>query len=179
MCFGDTMLSMSYFSSMVTSVNLVHNAPVELPPARSFPACAPPRPVLAPPARSFPARPPPAGPRHPCWHPLDAWTWTSPVPGPSTVSWVITVTEIEVPKSRNSSTYAAPPPPPLLQSTPQWCLFVCPGSAWKLPEQTDTTVALIYKIKKLIHLELVGWDSCTQTYDMRAYRCILYQYKPS
>jgi len=27
---------------LYTSVNLVHNAPVELPPARSFPACAPP-----------------------------------------------------------------------------------------------------------------------------------------
>jgi len=31
------------------------------------------------------------------------------VPGPSAVSWVITVTEIEIPKSRNSSTYLAPP----------------------------------------------------------------------
>jgi len=45
------------------------------------------------------------------------------VPGPSAVNWVITVTDIEIPKSRNSSTY---PGPPLLQNTPQGT-----GSDWK------------------------------------------------
>jgi hypothetical protein len=33
------------------------------------------------------------------------------------VSWVITVTQIEIPKSRNFSTYPPSPLPPLLQST--------------------------------------------------------------
>jgi hypothetical protein len=37
---------------MITSVNLVHNAPVELPLARSFPARAPPPPRAAPPRAS-------------------------------------------------------------------------------------------------------------------------------
>jgi hypothetical protein len=52
----------------ITSVNLVHNAPVELPPARSFLARGPPPPgpcpppVLAPPAWSFPARASPGSP---------------------------------------------------------------------------------------------------------------------
>jgi hypothetical protein len=78
-------------------------------------------------------------------HPLDAWTWTSPVPRPSTVSWVITVTEIEIPKSRNSSTYPAPPPPSTKHMTGngQW-LEKFPGTA-RTDRQTDT-VALIYKI---------------------------------
>jgi len=33
------------------------------------------------------------------------------------VSWVITVTEIEIPKSKNSSTYPAPPPAPSTKHT--------------------------------------------------------------
>jgi len=63
------------------------------------------------------------------------------------VSWVITVTEIKIPKSKNSSTY---PTPPLLQSTSQWCLSVClsvqavPGNCPN--RQIDTTVGLIYKM---------------------------------
>jgi hypothetical protein len=32
------------------------------------------------------------------------------------VSWVITVTEIEIPKSKNSSTYRASPPPPFYKT---------------------------------------------------------------
>jgi hypothetical protein len=58
------------------------------------------------------------------------------------VSWVITVTEIKIPKSRNSSTY---PGPPFLQSTPQERV-VTRKNFQALPGQTDTTVALICKI---------------------------------
>jgi len=66
------------------------------------------------------------------------------------VSWVITVTEIKIPKSKNSSTYPGPLPPFYKAHHSGVCLSVRPGSAWKVPEQTDrqthTTVALIYKI---------------------------------
>jgi hypothetical protein len=78
-------------------------------------------------------------------HPLDAWTWTSPVPGPSTVSWVITVTEIKIPKSRNSSTYS-PPPPSTKHTTvvsvglSRQCLKTAQTN------RQNSTVVLIYKI---------------------------------
>jgi hypothetical protein len=57
----------------------MHNAPIELPPAWSFPARAPPWPVLAPLARFFPARPPP------------------PLVLAPLVSWVITVKIFQAP----------------------------------------------------------------------------------
>jgi len=44
-----------------TSVNLVHNALIELPSVWSFPARAPPPP--------WPMLAPPTGPHHPCWPP--------------------------------------------------------------------------------------------------------------
>ncbi len=66
------------------------------------------------------------------------------------VNWVIIVTYIEFPKKKNYTNYSAPPPPPFYKAHHSGvCLFVCPGSAWKLPRQTDRqtdTVALIYKI---------------------------------
>jgi len=60
-----------------------------------------------------------------------------------TVNWVITITKIEIPKSRNSSTYS----PPFLQSTPQERTMT-EKNFQALPGQTDTTVVLIYKIEK-------------------------------
>jgi len=51
----------------MTSVNLVHNAPVELPPARSFPARTPPPPSPSPPVLAPP-------------RPMLHWAFPSPTP---------------------------------------------------------------------------------------------------
>jgi hypothetical protein len=76
---------------MTTSVNLVHNAPVELPPARAGP------PLLAPATRA----------------------------GPPPVSWVITITENKTHQKKKNK-------------------GKLPGQT---DRQTDTIVALIYKIE--------------------------------
>jgi len=90
-----------------TSVNLVHNAPVKLPPT-------------------------PPGP-------------SPPVPPP--VNWVITVTEIEIPKSRNFSTY---PAPPLSTKHTTWNGQWLEEFSRHCPHrQTDTMFTLIYKIEKI------------------------------
>jgi hypothetical protein len=69
-----------------TSVNPVHNAPVEFPPGRSFLARAPPLPGPSPPV---PPPPPPPGPSppvpplpRPCWPPQPRASPGSPFPHP-------------------------------------------------------------------------------------------------
>jgi len=62
--------------------------------------------------------------------------------GPLAVSWVITVTDTQIDRPG--------PPPPFLQNTPQGT-----DSAWKTNRQTNTTVALIYKIMLLFSLNVL------------------------